>query len=91
MSETDPFDIPDRTAETMSFASAGLVGLAVPIALAVVPLRPANVVIVLAMSLIALLCLMRGIAARRHRLTRAQQVNELRADVLRGSDHPMSA
>ena len=81
----DPFYVPDRTTEAVSFAAAGLVGLPVPIALAVLPLQPANLVIILAMSLIAILFLRRGVAARQNRLSRVQQVDELRASVLRNN------
>jgi len=84
----DPFYIPDRTAEVVSFASAALVGLPVPVALAILPLRATNLVIILAMSLIAILFVMRGMAARQHRLSRAKQVNDLRANILRDREDP---
>ena len=83
----DPFYIPDRTAEVASFIVAGLGGLTVIIALVVLPLRAANLVVFVAMGLFALLLAMRGAAARKHRLARAQQVDELRANVLRESEN----
>lgn len=90
MSTSDPFFIPDRTAEAVSFVSAAMFGLTAPIALAVVPLRPANLVIILALTLFALLSLMRGMAARRHRLGRERRANELRASLLESTGEPAS-
>ena len=87
----DPFYVPDRTSEAVSFASAGLSGILAPITLFEVPLRPAVLGIVLAMSLFAILSVIQGVAARRRRLSRAQQVDELRASVLRSDDGPAKA
>ena len=86
----DPFYIPDRTAEAVSLAAAAMLGLTVPIALAVIPLRPTNLVIVLALTMFALLTFVRGMAERRHRLGRERQVNELRASLLESNGEPAS-
>ena len=74
----DPFYVPDRTGELASFVSAGAMGTLIPVSLLLVPLRPLNLALILAFGVIALLTLLRGMEERRHRLSRTNQVNELR-------------
>ena len=87
----DPFYVPDRTAEAVSFVAAIAIGSLVPVGLAVLPLRPIDLLIIFSMSLIAGLCLLRGMAARKHRLSRAKKVDILRASVLQPNDDGPSA
>lgn len=86
----DPFYVPDRTAEASAFVGAGLLGVLVPVALVAVPIRPVNLAIILAVTLTALMFLFRGMAARRHRLNRTQQVDELRIRTLSEDENTTS-
>ena len=75
----DPFYVPDRTSETVSFLGAGMIWFLEPVALLFVPLRPKNLLTIMAMGLFGLLLLLKGTVTRRHRLSRAKQVEALRA------------
>jgi hypothetical protein len=80
---SDPFHVPDRTSEIFLLLVGTLFATFLPLGLALVPLKPVNLMVILSSGLVAVVILMNGMAARRHRLRRAQEVNELRNRLFR--------
>jgi len=79
----DPFYVPDRTPETISFSVAAVFAALVISAPFFVPLTPRNIGVLLGIALLAALAVLSGLRSRRRRLSRARAVAELRSGLER--------
>jgi hypothetical protein len=78
----DPFYVPGRTREAVSFVAAVPMAALVLCAPPFVPLTKESIGLLLGLGLFAALAFYRGWQARRYRLSRTRAVTELRARLL---------
>lgn len=75
----DPFYVPDRASETISFFAAAIFAALVISAPFFVPLTTRNLGVLLGAAMLVALAVFRGLRSRERRLLRARAVAELRA------------
>jgi len=86
----DPFFVPDRTSESVSFIGAAILAAPIPVAPFFVPLTTENIGLMFGVALFAALVFYRGLRARRHRLSRMQHVANLHARLVRQGEDSVS-
>lgn len=89
MASKDPFYVPSKSNEIVSFMGAASAGFLVPLAPFFVPLTAENLAVVGLAGLIASFMLYQGLKIRKYRLHRVGEVAALRTRLL--SERPASA
>lgn len=82
METADPFYVPGRTAELVSFLGAASAAWFVPVAPLFLPLTSQNLAVIAVAALIASVMSFRGFQERKYRLRRTQTVAQLKARLL---------
>jgi hypothetical protein len=81
--EGDPFHVPDKFNELIRFAFAAVAAPMLVVGLSMGPLTSEDGLIMAGFAVVALLCLLDGIAMRRRRLQRIEEVAALRETLFR--------